>query len=49
MGLSMHVWQVAVEVLTAESPVASFSNCGDEICYSDEEEQYFVCLAAAAS
>ncbi|XP_021921023.1 uncharacterized protein LOC110830425 isoform X2 [Zootermopsis nevadensis] len=41
--------QVAVEVLTTKSPVASFNSSGDEIYYSDEEvENLFVSSAAAA-
>jgi hypothetical protein len=41
--------QAAVEVLTAESPAASFNSSGCEIYYSDEEEENFVSSSAAAS
>jgi hypothetical protein len=43
------VWQAAVEVLTAESPVASFNSNVGEIYYSDEEIENIVSSAAAAS
>ena len=40
------LWQAAVEVLTAESPVVSLNDSG-EIYYSDEEVENFVSSAAA--
>jgi len=42
------MWQAAVEVLTAASPVASFNSSGGEIYYSDDEVETFVSSAAAA-
>jgi hypothetical protein len=41
--------QAAVEVLTAESPAASFNSSGCEIYYSDEEEENSVSSSAATS
>ena len=45
----LFVCQAAVEVLTAESPAASFNSSGCEIYYSDEEEENFASSSAAAS